>query len=156
MVESHSCHTWTSLLARGALAVYLASGCGQAPSNAPPKTSALLPQTTMSGSTPAAILKKYAIDPNGVIRQWVVIGPFPNPEQGGQRTGIDRDYLVSIGGETKADIAPDLQIPLEDAATKPQPARLVETADCLVYFEKFLGKLDYGTAYAMSHLNSER
>jgi len=156
MLESHSCHTWASLLARGALAAYVAGGCGQAPSNAPPKTSALLPQTTTSGSTPAAILKKYAIDPNGLIRQWVVIGPFPNPEQGGQRTGIDRDYLASIGGESKAEIRPDLQIFLEDAATKPQPARLVATADGLVDFEKILGKLDYSTAYAMSHINSER
>jgi CubicO group peptidase (beta-lactamase class C family) len=106
-------------------------------------------------SAASGILKKYAIDPNGIVRTWVVLGPFPNPEQGGQRTGLDQDYLGSIGGETKADIAPGLRVTLADADTQPQPAKSVEVADGHVDFEQVLGKLDHSTAYAMSTISSE-
>ncbi len=155
MVVSHCYNTW-AILVLAALPALVTSGCGQAPSNAPPRTSAQRPQAAAPDATAASILKRYAIDPNGTMRQWVVLGPFPNPEQGGQRMGLDQDYLVSIGGETKAAIVPGLLITLADADTKPQPAKLAEVADGHVDFEQALGKLDHSTAYAMSYVNSER
>ena len=53
------------------------------------------------------------IQPEGYMRQWTVIGPFPNPEgaEGAKDRGaFDIDYLTSIGGEAKAKIGPATSI----------------------------------------------
>ncbi len=46
---------------------------------------------------------------SGPITDWIVIGPFPNPERpkdSADRGAFDTDYLKPIGGETKARIQP--------------------------------------------------
>lgn len=41
----------------------------------------------------------YSLNPEGYILDWMLCGPFPN--QGG--TGMDKDYLVDVGGESTVD-----------------------------------------------------
>ena len=51
-----------------------------------------------------------------VIREWVVIGPFPNPTSehrlpdGSMRTGFGHDFLQRLGGEPGAVLAPDASV----------------------------------------------
>ncbi len=52
----------------------------------------------------------HALSPEGFVRQWLVLGPFPNPElieplpDGVTREGFDIDYLQALGGEAAATI----------------------------------------------------
>ena len=46
------------------------------------------------------------------LEKWLLLGPFPNPESDGEpiRTGIDADYLTSLGGEATATFTSETEV----------------------------------------------
>lgn len=56
-------------------------------------------------ATIASAAGSSALNHEGYLRQWTIIGPFANPERAQDakdRGAFDVDYLQSIGGEAKA------------------------------------------------------
>ena len=88
--------------------------------------------------------------PEGYVRQWTVIGPFPNPERAEgakDRGAFDIDYLTSIGGEAKAKIGPETAI----GDIKAESVRLDGT---LLDFRAHYTDADRKLAYAYTKLES--
>lgn len=62
---------------------------------------------------PSFTAPAFALSPQGLVRDWEVLGPFPNPVPENaapgmdRRLGFDQDWLQSLGGEGKAQITPD-------------------------------------------------
>lgn len=61
--------------------------------------------------------------PDGQVREWLVLGPFPNekldkpvPPEGVTRSGFQTDYLKELGGEASAVVMPRTRIALADTA----------------------------------------
>ena len=73
--------------------------------------------TPMTNSIPVC-----ALSLNGFIRDWLVVGPFPNftlpvpASNGVTRTAFDHDFLAAIGGESHAVFSTDTILQVEDAA----------------------------------------
>jgi acid phosphatase type 7 len=55
-----------------------------------------------------------------VLRDWLVAGPLPSPDlntrgaDGHRRSGYDRDFLESIGGETAAVVSPGTEVTVDE------------------------------------------
>ena len=145
-------HSLVSGIRRVAAVCLLCVGCGS--SAASNKATSFRARPAVS--TVALRPKHTGFDPNGLIREWTVLGPFPNPEQGGNRLGLEVDYLGSLGGEARAELAAGLTLSSVDGVEAPLPASKIETTDGHVDFEKAIGKLDHRLAYAQAHLNSDR
>ena len=70
----------------------------------------------MSGGAPVHVLGGA-----GAVDEWLVLGPFPNPEPTGEagggdyREGFYHDYLESVGGEASAAIEPHRAVRWADA-----------------------------------------
>lgn len=69
------------------------------------------------------VMRKAAVNQltsEGLIRQWLVVGPFPNPElatplpDGVVRKGYHEDYLKALGGEVAAELTPGQSIAFVD------------------------------------------
>ena len=65
----------------------------------------------------------------GLVREWVVLGPLPNPQPekgrgtpGAGRGGFDHDYLQSLGGEEKARLKPGMLLTATDPKGTPSCA----------------------------------
>jgi CubicO group peptidase (beta-lactamase class C family) len=67
------------------------------------------------GATWAKETPVHVIGEQLSVRQWLVIGPFPNSEPKAQTTG-PKDYLTSLGGEMAAVLTERTSIPYEDEA----------------------------------------
>jgi CubicO group peptidase (beta-lactamase class C family) len=88
--------------------------------------------------------------PEGYVRQWTIIGPFPNPERAADskdRGAFDVDYLAPLGGESKAKIGPNTAI----GDIKAQAAKLDgSTLDFCAHYTD----TDHKLAYAYTELES--
>ncbi len=74
---------------------------------------------TIAAADAAAPIHRMGED--AVIREWVVIGPFPNPEAPAEaddpvRTGFAVDHLAALGGEATAELAPGVEVETTDAS----------------------------------------
>lgn len=85
---------------------------------------------------------------SGPIKDWVVIGPFPNPERAADskdRGAFDVDYLTSLGGESKARIKPGTVV--ESAQ-----AKQVRLTGSVLDFRAHFPASDHKLAYAYTEL----
>jgi CubicO group peptidase (beta-lactamase class C family) len=110
-------------------------------------------ETTDVGGVPV-----HPVAANAAVDEWVVLGPFPNPEPtvpvpgADYRQGFHADYLKPLGGEGQAAIAPGVTVPFlsgETSATLAQANELHE-----VDFIKLYGK-GLRVAYAFAYLSAE-
>ena len=68
---------------------------------------------TYSESTAKAVNN---LKPSGIIENWLILGPFPNPKASSDnlekisRTGFSVDYLKTIGGESSVQISRDTEV----------------------------------------------
>ena len=66
---------------------------------------------------------------NGILKNWLIIGPFPNPETAEPltdttfRKGFGTDYLAELGGESKAVLTKDTVVSYKDENGKTQQAK---------------------------------
>ena len=64
----------------------------------------------------AGDLPIHVLGRDTVVRQWLVLGPFPNPEPAGSvgggsyRTGFYKDYLEQLGGEASVQVGPNTEL----------------------------------------------
>jgi len=89
------------------------------------------------------------VQPEGYIKEWVILGPFANPERPADskdRGAFDIDYLKPLGGEAKAKIGPDTAIG-DIRAKKIAPA---EKLDFVTHF----AETDHKLAYAYTEIES--
>ena len=105
------------------------------------------------------------INENGTIGDWLVVGPFPNPQMekaatpgGATRAGFDKDFLEALGGETNAIIQRDTVVKYVDergaqAAASACPAK---AQGGIIDFHAFFPNMDYKVAYAFSYLSSPK
>jgi CubicO group peptidase (beta-lactamase class C family) len=101
------------------------------------------------------------LNSTGFMRNWLVVGDFPNPEivLAGMESGFDKDYLTSAGNEPNAVLTTDANIPFEDESGKKQIAKsFVLTADKRGWVDigKMFDNEIYRTAYAFSYLRSDK
>ncbi|MDD3119390.1 MAG: hypothetical protein PHQ27_09440, partial [Victivallales bacterium] len=93
---------------------------------------------------------------DNIIKNWQVLGDFPNPDKAVPagicpRVGFDRDYLASIGGETKAKLTAATVLKFRDEAGKEREIRscsAVADADGIVDFKRLFPASDRKVAYA--------
>ncbi len=93
------------------------------------------------------------------IRQWLVVGPFPNPAEGSTRAGYDTDYLTELGGESQAVLTPETVVTYldEDGVSREAAAGLIEAGgDAVVNVDKHFNGVDYKVAYAFAYIHCDR
>lgn len=100
----------------------------------------------------------------GFVRNWLVLGPFPNQKMEKPivdnifHVGFEKDYLKSIGGESKAVLSTETVVAFKDengeeklAKASPIEAWRNNIVDLGDYF-----KADYKVAYAFCYIQSEK
>jgi dienelactone hydrolase len=109
-------------------------------------------------AAPANVLSR-----DGLIREWFVLGPFPNPTvelsaapDGVIRPGFHKDYLGALGGEGKAVIGRKTRMKYrsEDGTGSVAEARPVRTEDGVVNFHASFPDMDHKVAYAYACIES--
>ncbi len=100
----------------------------------------------------------------GRVREWLILGPFPNPgikhagEGQPSRAGFDTDYLASIGGEAKATLRPNLTVPFASDGGKERSASVQSfkaEGDGPIDLKRLFPD-GHGVAYAFCYLQSDR
>jgi len=106
-----------------------------------------------------------ALSSDGVLRHWLIVGPFPNEEvadrlpDGSFREGYGMDYLTALGGEAQAVMAADTVVQFVDEVGQNQQAdtRRADASDeGRVNFDAIYGAADYKVAYAFCYIESDR
>jgi CubicO group peptidase (beta-lactamase class C family) len=102
--------------------------------------------------------------PSGFITDWVILGPFPNPDENpdivrpaAAPLSLQRDFLSTIGGESAAKITTATTVPWQNAdgsegEAKAQAVRTMVNGavDFLPYFDV----TDYHLLYALAEIQS--
>jgi len=101
---------------------------------------------------------------NTFVQEWLVLGPLPNPladepmQNGSLQTGFYKDYLLSIGGESKARLNEDTEIIFEDENGLKQsihPQLVKSGKKGVIDLEKHFGKVDHKATYAFCYIHSD-
>jgi CubicO group peptidase (beta-lactamase class C family) len=107
----------------------------------------------------------HELDERAFVREWVVLGPFPNPEvdevfaDGSSHFGYSTDLLVDIGGESKARLTQTMVVGFSspDGAQEFASARRVSAGrDGAMDLDGVFGGVDHKVAYAACTVVSER
>jgi hypothetical protein len=66
--------------------------------------------------------------PENFLDEWIVLGPFPNPEiesptAAKTREGLDQDFLEALGGEAKATLSRDTELDYSNSTLKARQLR---------------------------------
>jgi CubicO group peptidase (beta-lactamase class C family) len=110
-------------------------------------------------------LPVHELDERAFVREWVVLGPFPNPEvdevfaDGSSHLGYSTDLLVDLGGESKARLTEVMVVGFSspDGAGGFVSARRVSAGrDGAVDLDEAFGEIDHKVAYAACTILSER
>lgn len=100
------------------------------------------------------------IKPEGHVRQWTILGPFPNPERPPtqkDRGAFDVDYLTPLGGEAKARIKPDEAIITAfGLKTSRVEAKQVKLDGDVLDFTAQYTDTDHKLAYAYTEIESPK
>jgi CubicO group peptidase (beta-lactamase class C family) len=100
------------------------------------------------------------VTPEGVLRDWVVIGPFPNPREQGtpDRKSFDTDYLAGIGGEARARLTPTTEVAIAGPAGESVrlAAKSVKLAGPVLDFVEHYKDSDHKLAYAYTEVAASR
>lgn len=115
-------------------------------------------------AAPAAQAPVHRLGEDGLaVTRWVVLGPLPNPKN--PRTdevlvpyiGLNTDFLSTLGGEPKAVLTPETQIPYAAAGGT---TRTLAAAACAakptgaIDFNAHFGRCKPGVAYAFAWVDS--
>ena len=123
--------------------------------------SATLLITPVLFGAPRTSHRVSSLQPEGYLKQWVILGPFPNPERkegAKDRGAFDVDYLKSLGGEAKTRFRPGAIVTWTDPkgevirATGKQVSLPGTTLD----FPAHYTDTDYKLAYAYTQIKSSR
>ncbi len=107
----------------------------------------------------------HPLSGHDVIRSWVVLGPFPNPQldepdsQGAMHGGFNKDYLAEIGGEASAQLMSGLRVKSDASAdgSGQVTAQIVNApASGVVDLDAMFGGQDYLVAYAYTTVDSDK
>ena len=107
----------------------------------------------------------HELNERAFMREWVVLGPFPNPEvdevfaDGSSHQGYSTDFLVDLGGESKARLTQTMVVAFNspDGARGFVSARRVSAGrDGAVDLDEVFGGVDHKVAYAACTVISER
>ena len=110
--------------------------------------------------TPVADIK-----PEFTVDEWLVAGPFPNKnlseplEDGTYDSGYSEDFLISLGGESQAKLAPEKRIEFtNESGTKSEVNVIPATANeiGIVDFSKIFHNAENKVAYAFAYLRSPK
>ena len=117
-----------------------------------------LPQSVVSRQDRAPV---HILGSDGFIRNWLFMGMFPNPRNklNAPDSGYHKDYLGALGGESKAQIALNSQVPYTDerGIRQTAQARHAQTAPSGVFnFDNLYGSVDYRLSYAFCYIDSDR
>jgi CubicO group peptidase (beta-lactamase class C family) len=113
--------------------------------------SLLLALAAAGQSAPAAAarIRQFA----GPITDWLILGPFENPERTGasDRGAFDVDYLLPIGGEAKARISADTTVRISGVDYAAQRAKV---SGMTLDFSQYYPRTDHKLVYAYAELNA--
>ncbi|MGC9454880.1 MAG: dienelactone hydrolase family protein [Phycisphaerae bacterium] len=101
-----------------------------------------------------------ALSPDGYIRNWVLLGPFPSADldeptaAGATRSGYGTDYLAALGGEAEAVIQPGATVAYTDENGRwcVNTAVVAESWDSGHLCRR---EFDYAVGYAFSYIDSD-
>ena len=102
----------------------------------------------------------HILSSDGFIRNWFILGAFPNPEDKltSADGGYQKDFLQSIGGESKAILNFSTTIPYTNEGGTASTARVVpiQTAPSGIFnFDNIFKNADYKAAYAFCYIQSD-
>ncbi len=103
----------------------------------------------------------HILSSDGFIRDWLILGPFPNPRDklSSPDGGYQTDYLQGLGGEEKAVLTTNTQISFKDEKGNNQVAKAprARTASSGVFhFDTVFERADYKLAYAFCYVRSDK
>jgi len=103
----------------------------------------------------------HILSSDGFVRDWLILGPFPNPRDklSSPDGGYQTDYLQSVGGEEKAELRTDTQIPFKDERGNSQIARTYRAqaaSSGVFHFDTIFKRADYKVAYAFCYVRSDK
>jgi enterochelin esterase-like enzyme len=103
----------------------------------------------------------HALNSDGFIRNWLILGAFPNPmnKLSSSDGGYQKDFLESVGGETKAILTISSRIPYmnEGGTTSTASVFSVQTAPSGIFnFDNVFKNVDYKAAYAFCFIESDQ
>ena len=117
--------------------------------------------TTLLSAAPRSSRSVGALQPAGYLKQWVILGPFPNPERKEGEKGrgaFDVDYLKSLGGEAKARLHPNTAVTYQDPKdeTVRVTAKQVSIPGTTLSFPGYYTDTDHKLAYAYTTIRASR
>jgi len=116
-------------------------------------------ESPVSAAAAAPGVPIHVLGSDGFVRDWLILGQFPNPKEklSAPDGGYHTDYLVSLGGEPKAQLRPDTRIALPEPPGGTAQIRRAQTAPTgIFHFEPVFGKTDYQVAYAFCCVRSDK
>ena len=107
----------------------------------------------------------HDLQSNSVIREWLVIGPFPNPTMdepmpdGSYQYGYYTDFLSQVGGETTTEISPDVEIRFKNEKydiSGIRPFKIKASKSGIVNLDSAFEHSDYKAAYAYCYIHANK
>ncbi len=99
----------------------------------------------------------HMLSSDGFVRDWLILGAFPNPRSklGTPDWGYHKDYLESLGGERRARLTPETEIPIgRQGVAKTRQGQSASSG--VFHFDTLYGRTDYELAYAFCYIQSEK
>jgi len=124
---------------------------------------ALMPPVGVATSSPEGPV--HELSERAFVRDWIVLGPFPNREveialaDGSSHLGYSTDFLKALGGESKARLAEDIAVMFVDddgVKHKVSTRRISAGSGGAVDLDQMFGGVDHKMAYAFCIIRSER
>jgi enterochelin esterase-like enzyme len=113
---------------------------------------------------PDKILPVFQIDKSGFVKNWLALGLFPNPyipnpgSDGIDRTGFNKDFLESLGGESKAVFDLSTAVSYQDSPGRVFDATVIPVhtnAVGIVNLAKIFPQCEHTVAYLFCYLWSD-
>jgi poly(3-hydroxybutyrate) depolymerase/CubicO group peptidase (beta-lactamase class C family) len=107
----------------------------------------------------------HQLGKRGIVRDWLVSGPFPNPlvdeptTGGSDQSGFTTDFLADLGGEAKAPLTPGTTVTYIDrngVRRNPVTWRVSAAESGEVDLDKLFNHVDHRVAYAFCYIRSDR
>ena len=105
----------------------------------------------------------HTLGPEGFVRNWLIAGPFPNPEtaaplpDGSSYLAYYEDYLQTLGGESGAVISAGESVPYRTKDGAELQARTMQVhagENGIVDIRKLFEETDYKAVYAFCYIRS--
>ena len=148
------------------LSLALLSGCGgESLDNREPTEEVVSFEDRETAEVAEAEAPVHTLGGDAFVRDWLIAGPFPNPEvekplpDGSHYLGYSKDYLAPLGGESQAVLSAGIGVDYKSESGAQRTAKVVRAKageSGVVNLDKLFRNMDYKAVYAFCYLRSDR